>query len=118
MASRLPDARTDAELDAGLLLLFAVASKTPQDHHSAADLLRRGMAALGWHDARSGQPLDEWQAFEAGRGTWECLQRLGAVTERAGAQPGPAGVALARAALRHCLTRPVPAQRGTGTQAP
>lgn len=73
MASRLPDARTDAELDAGLLLLFAIASKTPQDHHTAADLLRRGMAALGWHDGRSGQPLDGWQAFEAARGTWECL---------------------------------------------
>lgn len=114
LADRLPDARNDAERDAGLLLLLALASKTPLDQAAAGDLLRRGMAALGWHDARTTLPLDEWQAFEAGRGTWECLWRLGAVGEPAPGQPplppAPAGVALARAALRLCLTRPAPSQ--------
>lgn len=113
VASRLPEGRNDAERDAGLLLLLAVASRTPLEANTAADLLRRGMAALGWHDARTKQPLDEWQAFEAGRGTWECLHRLGALrVPRAGEAPGPAspaGVALARAALRLYLARQVPA---------
>lgn len=112
LAGRLPDARNDAERDAGLLLLLAVASRTPQDEHAAADLLRRGMAALGWHDARTTLPLDEWQALDAGRATWDCLLRLGAVSEPAAGgpplPPGPAGVALARAALRLSLSRPVP----------
>ncbi len=115
VASRLPEGRNDAERDAGLLLLLAVASKTPQDASTAADLLRRGMGALGWHDGRSRLPLDEWQAFEAGRGTWETLVRLGVLTEpRAGevlVPPGPAGVALARAALRISLTSQAPAER-------
>lgn len=113
VAGCLPEGRNEAERDAGLLLLLAVANKMPQDEASAGDLLRRGMAALGWHEARSGLPLDEWQAFDAARGTWECLLRLGVVREprRGGvpAPPGPDGVALARAALRLCLTRPVPA---------
>lgn len=120
LASRLPDGRNDAERDAGLVLLLGVASKTPQDTATAGDLLRRGMAALGWHDARSGLPLDEWQAFEAGRSTWECLLRLGAVRlprdSGPPAAPGPAGTALARAALRLCLTRPAPAGRGDGAE--
>lgn len=112
LASRLPDGRNDAERDAGLLLLLAVASRTPLDHRTGADLLRRGMAALGWHEARSKLPLDEWQAFEAGGSTWECLHRLGALREpsagKAPAAAGPAGVALARAALRIYLARPAP----------
>lgn len=122
VASRLPEGRNEAERDAGLLLLLAVASKTPQDARSAADLLQRGMAALGWHDARSGLPLEEWQAFEAGHGTWECLLRLGALREPADgeppAPPGPAGVALARAALRISLSRPLPAEQAAGAGPP
>jgi hypothetical protein len=120
VAGRLPEGRNDAERDAGLLLLLAMASKTPQDLHSATDLLRRGMAALGWHDARSRLPLDEWQAFDAGRSTWESLQRLGVLREPAAGQPpappAPAGVALARAALRLSLTRPLPAGHDAGAQ--
>jgi hypothetical protein len=119
LAGRLPEGRNDAERDAGLLLLLAVASKTPQDDASAGDLLRRGMAALGWHDSRSGLPLDEWQAFEAGRSTWECLLRLGAVPPARGSgpvPPGPAGAALARAALRLSLSRPAPADRDAGAR--
>lgn len=123
LAQRLPDARNEAEHDAGLLLLLALASRTPLDHRTAADLLRRGMAALGWHDGRTRLPLDDWQAFEAGRTTWEFLLRTGAVSEPAPGQPpqppSPAGTALARAALRlSSLTHPAPAGRSAGTQAP
>ena len=122
LAGRLPDGRNDAERDAGMLLLLGVASKTPQDATIASDLLRRGMAALGWHDARSGLPLEDWQAFEAGRGTWDCLLRLGALRlpQDSGppTPPSPAGVALARAALPRSLSRPVPDDRGAGASAP
>ena len=104
VASRLPEARSEAERDAGLLLLLAVASATPLDMQSSDDLVRRGMMALGWRDAVTRQPLEQWQAFEAARSTWECLRRLGAIPEthfgEPPARPGPAGVALARAALR------------------
>lgn len=104
IASRLPDARRDAERDAGLLLLLAVASGIPLDIESMNDLLRRGMAALGWQDGRSGRPLDEWEAFAAARDTWTCLRRLGVIPDhRYGdppVRPTLAGIALARAALR------------------
>ncbi|HEY7430593.1 MAG TPA: hypothetical protein VH641_07660 [Streptosporangiaceae bacterium] len=104
IAGRLPEARSDAERDAGLLLLLAVASGTPLDMQSADDLVRRGMMALGWRDATTKLALGQWQAFEAARGTWECLRRLGAIPETQFGQPPspprPAAAALARAALR------------------
>ncbi len=107
IASRLPEARAEAERDAGLLLLLAVASATPLDTQVAHEHLRRGMAALGWKDTRTGQPLDDGQALEAARDTWSCLRRLGAIPEqRQGgrpAPPGPAAVSLARAALRRLV---------------
>lgn len=104
IAGRLPDARQAAERDAGLLLLLAVASATPLDAEVAHDRLRRGMAALGWKDTRTGQPLDAWQVLEAACNTWSCLHWLGAIPEpRRGRSPAPprsAAVSLARAALR------------------
>ncbi len=104
VASRLPEARGDAERDAGLLLLLAVASATPLDMQGTDELLRRGMTALGWRDAATKQGLEQWQAFEAARSTWECLRRLGAIPEtqfgEPPSRPAAAGVALARAALR------------------
>ncbi|MBO0776368.1 MAG: hypothetical protein J2P34_08625 [Actinobacteria bacterium] len=122
LADRLPDGRNDAERDAGLVLLLGVASKLPHSSRTAGDLLRRGMSALGWHEARSRLPLDEWQAFEAARSTWEVLQRLGVFRETTAGEapvpPGPAGVALARAALRLSLTRPVPAERAADGYGP
>jgi hypothetical protein len=120
LASRLPDGRNDAERDAGLLLLLGLACRTPLDVSAATELLRRGMAALGWHDARTKQPLDGWQAFEAGRSTWECLLRLEALREPRPGQPltvpTTAGAALARAALRLSLARPVPEEDSGGFQ--
>jgi hypothetical protein len=104
VASRLPEARDEAERDAGLLLLLAVASATPLDVGSAGELLRQGLMALGWREAKSRRPLDGWQAFEAARSTWECLRRLGAIPGNdyggPAPAPGPAGIAIARAALR------------------
>jgi hypothetical protein len=100
----LPDAHDEASLDAGRLLLLAVAAAMPLDTQTIADLLRRGLIALGWRDARTGRPLDEWQAFRMAYDTWACLHRLGAIPRvRFGepAAPSPTtGIALARAALR------------------
>jgi hypothetical protein len=104
VASRLPEARSEAERDAGLLLLLAIASATPLDMPGTDELVRRGMTALGWRDAVTKQPLEKWQAFEAARNTWDCLRRLGAIPQtQVGAppsRPSAASVALARAALR------------------
>lgn len=104
LASRLPEGRTDAEKDAGVLLLLAVAAGTPLNWQVKNDLLRRGMAALGWQVAGSGRPLEEWEAFEAARDTWTMLGRVGALPDATYrvelSPPPPAGVAFARAALR------------------
>ncbi len=104
IASRLPEARNDAEHDAGVLLLLAVAAAAPVSNQATGDLLRRGMGALGWRDAETLGPLDEWQAFGAARETWDYLQRLSAIANphfgQPPVRPGSAGVALARAALR------------------
>jgi hypothetical protein len=104
IAGRLPDARGEAEHDAGLLLLLAVASATPLNEESADELVRRGMTALGWRDAVTRQPMEQWHGMEAARTTWECLRGLGAIPDstfaRAPAPSSPAGIALARAALR------------------
>jgi hypothetical protein len=78
VADRLPDARSEVEADAGLLLLAVVASLNTTVLNR---LLHTGMAALGWHAARTGEPLDEWQAFTAGRNTWTALRRLGGLPE-------------------------------------
>ena len=103
VAERLPDARSEAEADAGLLLLVILVSGTPVDTTMLDRLLCRGMAALGWHVARTGEPLDDWQAFTAARNTWTALCRLGAlpaVDWNAPTAPAtPAGIQLARAAL-------------------
>ena len=103
VAHHLPDARTEAEADAGMLLLLMVASGIPLSATARDRLLQTGMAALGWRTARTGEPLDEHQAFAAGRSTWAALRRLGALPDDDwGAPPAPAtpaGIQLARAAL-------------------
>jgi len=104
VADRLPDARTEAAADAGVLLLVAVASGTPLNSAKVNRLLRTGMASLGWRVGGTGAPLDQWQSFDAARDTWTALRRLGALAEEdQGGSPAPAtvaGIQLARAALR------------------
>jgi hypothetical protein len=104
VADRLPDARTEAAADAGVLLLVAVASGTPLDSTRMNRLLSTGMSALGWRVGATGAPLDQWQAFDAARDTWTALRRLGALAEEnRGGAPAPvpvAGIQLARAALQ------------------
>jgi hypothetical protein len=104
IAAGLPAAHDDAALDAGQLLLLAVAAAVPLDTQTIGDLLCRGLIALGWRDAKTGRPLDEWQAFRAAYDTWACLRGLGAIPRvrfgEPAVPPPPAGIALARAALR------------------
>jgi hypothetical protein len=108
IAGRLPVAHNEAEHDAGVLLLLAVAAGAPISSEVIGDLVRRGMGALGWRDAQTLGPLDDWQAFGAARETWEDLRRLGAIPEPRFGQPpmppAPVGIALARAALRDLAT--------------
>lgn len=103
VADHLPDARTEVEADAGMLLLLLVASGTPVSTTTQDRLLRTGLAALGWEMARTGEPVDEHRAFAAARNTWTGLRRLGALPEDDWGPPPaaatPAGVQLARAAL-------------------
>lgn len=101
IAERLPDARSEAEADAGLLLLVVVASGTPVDSAKLNRWLCTGMASLGWRVGGTGAPLDQWQAFNAARDTWTALRRLGALAKQdRGDPPAAAGIRLARAALQ------------------
>ncbi len=115
IAERLPDARSEAEADAGLLLLVVLASGTPVNTTMLDRLLCKGMAALGWQVARTGGPLDDQQAFTAARNTWTALRRLGALPEVDWTAPTalatPAGIQLARAALLRQDRRILPASR-------
>lgn len=115
IAEHLPDARSEAEADAGLLLLVVVASGTPVNTTTLDRLLCKGMAALGWQVAGTGQPLDDWEAFTAARNTWTALSRLGALPELdwdGSTEPAtPAGIQLARAALLRRDRRILPASR-------
>ncbi|HEY6749527.1 MAG TPA: hypothetical protein VI357_27890 [Mycobacteriales bacterium] len=103
VADHLPEARTEAETDAGMLVLLMVGSGTPISTTVLARHLTTGMAALGWRTARTGEPLDEHRAFAAGRSTWTALRRLGALLDDDwGGPPAPAtpaGIQLARAAV-------------------
>ncbi len=105
VAGRLPDARAEAEADAGILLLVLAGSGTALNTAVMNRLLAAGMSSLGWR-VGGGAPLDGWQAFAAARDTWTCLRRVGALPDEDwGAPPAPAtpaGIQLARAALlRH-----------------
>jgi hypothetical protein len=109
VADRLPDARTEADADAGLLLLLVVASGKPLNSAVVSRLLRIGMEALGWRADSSGAPLDDWQALDAARDTWTALRGFGALAEDDWGTPAapatPAGIQLARAALLQRDTR-------------
>lgn len=102
LADRTPAERSPAETDAGLLLLLAVAAGTPLNSDLIDELLLAGLEALAWRGV-GGARLTRYQAFEASRGTWSTLRRIGALPDRYGARPTPppnAGIAFARAAIR------------------
>ncbi len=105
IASRLPDARTDAERDAGVIHLLTVAAARPTDQ----DLLAEGMAVLGWAAALTREPMAPIDAFRTARDTWAVFRRLGLISKTGGwfnteLSPSPAGVRLARAALLGPIT--------------
>jgi hypothetical protein len=104
LAAALPDASADIERDAGTMLLLAVGAGLPLTWDIARKVVTDGLAAAGWQISGTGEPLNEWQAFEAARDTWTILEQLAAlVRPRYGdppAVPTPAAVTFARAALR------------------
>ncbi len=103
LAGRMPDARDDAEEDAGWLLLLRVAAGEAFDHRGLDEFLRRGLTALGWR-GRDGGPLGEHVAFGRARETWTFLRRLQVLPSTsfrsAPVKAASAGVAFARASLR------------------
>ena len=66
VAARLPLGRSDAERQAGILWLIALAGGTAE----ADELVAEGLWVLGWADGRTGEPLGRHQAFSAFRDTW------------------------------------------------
>lgn len=108
IAARLPLGRGDAERQAGLLWLLAVAG----GRTDADGVVASGLRVLGWADGRTGRPLSSTQAFHAYRDTWSVLDRLGVLGSRWKAAPEPpaqAALDLARAAL--LAPEPTPAPR-------
>jgi hypothetical protein len=104
LAAALPDASAEIERDAGTMLLLAVGAGLPLTWDSARKVVTDGLAAAGWHISGTGEPLNEWQAFEAARDTWTILEQLAALARpRYGdppAVPTPSAVTFARASLR------------------
>lgn len=104
LASALPDASADIERDAGTMLLLAVGAGIPLSWDIARKVVTDGLGAAGWQITGTGEPLNEWQAFEAARDTWTILEQLAAlVRPRYGdppAVPTPAAMTFARATLR------------------
>jgi len=99
LADRLPVGRRDAERDAGLLALLAVAAGAAED----ADLrIGQLMAGLGWQ-LRSGLSLDDATVWDWAITTTETLRRLGCFDAADGRRrriATPAGQSFARASLR------------------
>jgi hypothetical protein len=100
LAGRLPDARSDAERDAGMLYLLTVAAGRSKDD----GLLAEGMSVLGWAQGGTREPLSPTSAFIAARDTWAMFRRLGLLGKRdrwdePEPPPTPQGRTLARAAL-------------------
>lgn len=101
LAERMPPRSTDeAEAQAGLVLLVAVAGRNARDlDRVVADVLE----AIGWVSG-DGARLQEWAAARAAWETKTVLRRLGAVAREDGSRPRDHpttdGVAFARAALQ------------------
>jgi len=105
LATHLNDRAADVELDAGGLLLLAVAAGEPITHNEHRDFVTPYMVRLGWRSVEEGEPIDEWSVFRAMRNTLNLLERIRAVPEvrykQAPEVPPASGIAFARAALRH-----------------
>lgn len=71
LATRLPLGRSDAERQAGLLWLLALAGGTAD----ADALVARGLWELGWADGRTGRQVVSHQAFGLYRDTWAVFDR-------------------------------------------
>jgi Plasmid pRiA4b ORF-3-like protein len=101
LAERMPPRSTDrCEMQAGLLLLAAVAARVEGD---VDEVLARLLGAIGWISG-DGTELTGWAAAHAAWDTRTVLRRLGALSyDRHGLGPGEPtqeGVSFARAALR------------------
>jgi pRiA4b ORF-3-like protein len=111
LAERLPLARGEAERVAGVLYLLAVAAGRSRPQLLVAEAL----GGLGWAVRSTGRPPDEQDAVALTRDTATVLDRLGLPEgrRRAGRQPGPGAVQLARAALLgNRAPEPAPASAG------
>lgn len=101
LAERLPLSRTDdAERDAGLLLLLAVAAGEPGDDRRA--LIAEVLETKGWRQA-DGRPLSDMTLSHLLWPNWMVLRQLGVLVRSEGALSSdpatPEGQAFARAAL-------------------
>ena len=101
LAERMPPRSADrCEMQAGLLLLAAVAAQIPGDVNA---LLARLLGAIGWI-ASDGTQLTGSMAAHAAWDTTTVLRRLGGFSHdghgRGPGQPTPEGITFARAALR------------------
>lgn len=100
LAERLPGRRDDAEHDAGLLFLLAVAAGEPGDDRAA--LVGGLLEGTGWRHADR-TSLNDMTVSRLVWPTWMVLRRLGALVRTGGAltsdEPTPEGRAVARAAL-------------------
>lgn len=76
LATRLPDGRSDAERQAGILYLLTVAAGRPRD----GELLATGMTILGWTTNRV-EPVSSTSAFTAAWHTWWVFRWLRLVPE-------------------------------------
>jgi hypothetical protein len=101
LAERMPPKSTDrCEVQAGLLLLAAVAAQVPGD---ADAFLARMLGAIGWI-AGDGTEFTRQMARHAAWDTWTVLRRLGGYrNDRHGpglGEPTLEGITFARAAVR------------------
>ena len=101
LAERMPPRTAGrCEVQAGLLLLAAVAAQVPSD---ADAIMARMLGAIGW-TAGDSTEFTRQMARRAAWDTWTLLRRLGGYShDRHGlglGQPTPEGITFARAALR------------------
>jgi Plasmid pRiA4b ORF-3-like protein len=100
LAERMPPKTGRCEVQAGLLLLAAVAAQVPSN---ADAVMARMLGAIGWI-AGDGTEFTRQMARRAAWDTWTVLRRLGGYShDRHGlglGQPTPEGITFARAALR------------------
>lgn len=99
VASRLPDARSEADRHGGVLVLLLTAAGRPV----TGELIAVGLAVLGWVDRSTGRPIPRHDVIPYIRDTRHLLEYLGLLTdrwvEREQEPPSSAAVNFVRAAL-------------------